>query len=79
MFGRTVSTFVDMTVLAVRDVPRQRRFGRDFVERTPISTSRLRHVERIAERVRRNEYSVDPDKVAAAILRRLLVGEGQCS
>jgi anti-sigma28 factor (negative regulator of flagellin synthesis) len=43
----------------------------------------MMHVERIMERVQRDEYAVDPEKVADAILRRLLVGEGvdvhQCS
>jgi hypothetical protein len=36
----------------------------------------MMHVQRIMERVQRDEYAVDPEKVADAILRRLLVGEG---
>jgi anti-sigma28 factor (negative regulator of flagellin synthesis) len=81
--GRAVTTYVHMTVLAVRDVRREGRFGRVSVrrapERTPTSESRMMHVERIMESVRRDEYAVDADKVAEAILRRLLTGEGQCS
>jgi anti-sigma28 factor (negative regulator of flagellin synthesis) len=34
------------------------------------------HVQRIMECVKRDEYAVDPEKVADAILRRLLVGDG---
>jgi anti-sigma28 factor (negative regulator of flagellin synthesis) len=39
------------------------------------------HVEEIMRRVERDDYTVDPNKVAEAILRRLLAGEGanQCS
>jgi hypothetical protein len=72
-----------MTVLAVRYAPQERRapgrFGRRLPERTPTSESRMIHVQQIMDAVRREEYAVDPDKVADAILRRLLVGEGQCS
>lgn len=41
------------------------------------------HVQQIMDRLERDEYAVDPEKVADAILRRLLVGDGfdpdQCS
>jgi anti-sigma28 factor (negative regulator of flagellin synthesis) len=70
--GRPVTTYVHMTALAVRETRQEgRRFGR--------SDRRARHVEQIMRRVERNEYTVDPHKVAEAILRRLLAGEGQCS
>jgi anti-sigma28 factor (negative regulator of flagellin synthesis) len=70
--GRTVTTYVHMTALAIREArPERRRFGR--------SDRRTTHAEHIMRRVERGEYTVDPHKVAEAILRRLLAGEGQCS
>ena len=67
-----------MTVLAVRHevkerpiVPgHRRRFGRN-------DESRTAHMHELRERIERDDYSVDADKVAAAILRRLL--DNQCS
>jgi anti-sigma28 factor (negative regulator of flagellin synthesis) len=34
-------------------------------------------MDQIRERLKRDEYAVDPQKVADAILRRLLVGESR--
>jgi anti-sigma28 factor (negative regulator of flagellin synthesis) len=54
-----------MTVLEVRHATTQRRrFGRS-------DKSRKAHVERLRERIERDDYAVDPQKVAAAIVRRL--------
>jgi len=55
-----------MTVLAVRhDTGRGRRFGRS-------DESRRMHMEELRERIELESYSVDPRKVADAIVRRLL-------
>jgi hypothetical protein len=70
------TTYVHMTVLAVRDAPRERRTGSRFGRRHA-------HMQEIVDRLERDEYVVDPEKVADAIVRRLLAGEGldtdQCS
>jgi hypothetical protein len=34
------------------------------------------HMQQIMERLERDDYAVDPQKVADAILRRLLIGDG---
>jgi len=70
---RSATRYVHMTVLAVRHevkerpiVPgHRRRFGRN-------DESRTAHMHELRERIERDDYSVDADKVAAAILRRLL-------
>ena len=74
---RSVTNHVHMTVLAVRHeakerptVPGHRRFGRH-------DESRTTHMQQLRDRIERDDYAVDPDKVAAAILRRLL--GNQCS
>jgi anti-sigma28 factor (negative regulator of flagellin synthesis) len=55
-----------MTVLAVRhQTGRGRRFGRS-------DESRRMHMEQLRERIELESYSVDPRKVADAIMRRLL-------
>lgn len=71
-WGRAVAgtTQVHMTVLATRP-SRHRRSGRRFLRDEPAPQD-------LRERVRRGEYEVDPDAVAAAILRRLAAGR-QCS
>lgn len=63
--GRPVTTYVHMTVLATRrETGTGRRFGHD--------RSRRMHMEQLRERIERDDYAVDPQKVADAILRRLL-------
>jgi anti-sigma28 factor (negative regulator of flagellin synthesis) len=55
-----------MTVLAVRyETGTGRRFGRS-------DESRRMHMEQLRERIELESYSVDPRKVADAIVRRLL-------
>jgi anti-sigma28 factor (negative regulator of flagellin synthesis) len=64
-----------MTALAVRYETTSRRFGRR-------DESRSTKMEQLRERIERDGYSVDPQKVADAILRRLLAEsrrEHQCS
>jgi hypothetical protein len=87
---RPVTTYVHMTVLAVRYAQQERRsspdpgtgnrFGRDVRqstgERSTTSESRTMHMQRIMDRLERDDYAVDPQKVADAILRRLLAGAG---
>jgi len=64
--GRAVTTYVHMTVLAVRPkIGTGRRFGRS-------DESRRTHMEELRERIELESYSVDPHKVADAIVRRLL-------
>jgi hypothetical protein len=62
---------IHMTVLAVRQQTRAAttapRTGRRFT-----SESRTAHMQEIKERLARDEYAVDPRKVAEAIVRRLL-------
>jgi anti-sigma28 factor (negative regulator of flagellin synthesis) len=56
-----------MTVLAVRPkIGNGRRFGRS-------DESRRTHMEQLRERIELESYSVDPHKVADAIVRRLLL------
>jgi hypothetical protein len=72
-----------MTVLAVRYAtterrsasgPTRRRFGRN-------DESRTKTMNHIRERIERDDYAVDPQKVADAIVRRLLseARRDQCS
>ena len=68
--GRPMTRYVHMTVLAVRpQTGTGRRFGRS-------DESRRTHMEELRERIELESYSVDPHKVADAIVRRLL-GERQ--
>ena len=63
--GRRVTSYIHMTVLAARrKTGTGRRFGHD--------PSRRMHMQQLRERIERDEYAVDPEKVADAILRRLL-------
>jgi hypothetical protein len=62
----SVTTYVHMTVLAVRhETGHGRRFARQ-------DESRRIDMELLRDRIERDEYSVDPDKVADAIVQRLL-------
>jgi len=65
--GRSVPTYVHMTVLAVRYEAdgRKRRFERRDEARTT-------QLEQLRERIASGEYAVDPEKVAEAIVRRLV-------
>jgi hypothetical protein len=64
--GRSVTTYLYMTVLAVRyQTGTARRFGRS-------DESRRMHMEQLRERIELDSYAVDPQKVADAIVRRLL-------
>ena len=65
--GRTGPTYVHMTVLDVRYEPggRKRRFERR-------DESRMIQLEQLRERIERGEYAIDPEKVADAVLRRLM-------
>jgi anti-sigma28 factor (negative regulator of flagellin synthesis) len=55
-----------MTLLAVRyETGTGRRFGRS-------DQSRRMHMEQLRERIERDGYAVDPQKVAEAIVRRLM-------
>jgi hypothetical protein len=77
-----------MTVLELRYASRHRvsprpgstrsRFGRDVhgdrVTTTPMTDSRMSKMEELRSRIERDQYSVDADKVADAILARLLAG-----
>ena len=68
--GPPVTTYVHMTVLAVRpSTGTGRRFGRS-------DESRRTHMEQLRERIELESYAVDPHKVADAIVRRLLTGSG---
>jgi len=63
--GRSVTNYVHMTALAVRyETGRRRRFERR-------DESRMAHIEQLRERIARDDYAVDPEKVADAIVRRL--------
>jgi len=63
---RPVTTYVHMTVLAVRyETGTGRRFGRS-------DESRRIHMEQLRERIELDGYAIDPHKVADAIVRRLL-------
>ena len=77
-----------MTVLELRYASRHRvvrvpgstrsRFGRDVhgdrVMTTPMTDSRMSKMEEIRERLERDAYTVDAEKVADAIVARLLAG-----
>ena len=64
--GRSVSTYVHMTALAVRyESGRLRRFERR-------DESRMIQMEQLRERIERDEYAIDAQKVADAIVRKLL-------
>ena len=77
-----------MTVLELRYASRHRvvrvpgstrsRFGRDVhgdrVITTPMTDSRTTKMEEIRARLERDAYTVDADKVADAIVARLLAG-----
>ena len=56
-----------MTALAVRyETGRRRRFERR-------DESRLMLIDQLRARIERDEYAVDPEKVADAILQRLML------
>ena len=77
-----------MTVLELRYASRHRvvrvpgstrsRFGRDVrgdrVITSPMTDSRMTKMEQIRSRIERDDYAVDPAKVADAILARLQAG-----
>jgi hypothetical protein len=77
-----------MTVLELRYASRHRvvhvpgstrsRFGRDVhgdrATTTPMTDSRMSKMEEIRERLEREAYTVDAEKVADAIVARLLAG-----
>ena len=77
-----------MTVLELRYASRHRvlrvpgstrsRFGRDVhgdrVTTTPMTDSRTSKMEEIRARIERDAYTVDAEKVADAIVARLLAG-----
>ena len=75
-----------MTVLELRYASRHRvarastrsRFGRDVhgdrVITTPMTDSRMIKMEEIRTRIERDAYTVDAEKVADAIVARLLAG-----
>ena len=60
--GPEMTTYIHMTALAARYEPGTgRRFGQ--------KGSRKAHMDQLRERIARGEYRVDPDAVAAAIIR----------
>jgi hypothetical protein len=77
-----------MTVLELRYASRHRvvrvpgstrsRFGRDVrgdrVINPPMTDSRMSKMEDLRARIERDDYTVDADKVADAIVARLLAG-----
>ena len=77
-----------MTVLELRYASRHRvvrvpgstrsRFGRDVhgdrVMTTPMTDSRMSKMQEIRARLERDDYTVDAEKVADAIVARLLAG-----
>ena len=77
-----------MTVLELRYASRHRvsprpvstrsRFGRDVhgdrVNTPPMTDSRMSKMEEIRTRIERDQYTVDAEKVADAIVARLLAG-----
>ena len=77
-----------MTVLELRYASRnrvsprpastRRRFGQDVhgdrVSTPPMTDSRMTKMEEIRSRIERDAYTVDADKVADAIVARLLAG-----
>ena len=63
---RPVTTYIHMTVLAVRyETGNGRRFGRS-------DESRRMHMQQLREQIELDSYAVDPHKVAEAIVRRLM-------
>jgi anti-sigma28 factor (negative regulator of flagellin synthesis) len=63
---RSVTTYVHMTALAVRyETGRARRFERR-------DEARMVQMEQLRERIERDDYAVDANKVADAIVRKLL-------
>ena len=61
-----MTTYVHMTVLTVEhETGTRRRFERR-------DESRMKQVQELRERIARNDYSVNAEKVAEAILRRLM-------
>jgi anti-sigma28 factor (negative regulator of flagellin synthesis) len=63
--GRAVTSYVHMTALAVRyESGRKRRFA---------SESRMARMEQLRALIERDDYAVDPEKVADAIVRRLML------
>jgi anti-sigma28 factor (negative regulator of flagellin synthesis) len=61
-----MTTYFHMTVLAVRyESGKARRFGRS-------DESRKMHMDQLRERIELDSYAIDPQKVADAIVRRLL-------
>ena len=63
---RSVTTYVHMTALAVRyESGRARRFERR-------DEARMVQMEQLRERIERDDYAVDANKVADAIVRKLL-------
>jgi anti-sigma28 factor (negative regulator of flagellin synthesis) len=61
-----MTTYVHMTALAVRyETGRTRRFERR-------DESRMALMDELRERIERDEYAVDADKVADAIVRKLM-------
>ena len=61
-----MTNYVHMTVLAVRyETGTRRRFERR-------DESRMMQMQELRERIERDDYSVDPEKVADAIVRRLM-------
>jgi anti-sigma28 factor (negative regulator of flagellin synthesis) len=63
---RPVPSYLHMTALAVRyESRRMRRFERR-------DESRMALIEQLRERIERDEYAVDPEKVADAIVRKLM-------
>jgi anti-sigma28 factor (negative regulator of flagellin synthesis) len=61
-----VTIYVHMTALAVRyESGRTRRFERR-------DEARMVQMQQLRERIERDEYAVDAEKVAAAIVRRLM-------
>lgn len=61
-----MTTYLHMTVLAVRH---ESGTGRRFA---PRDESTRIDMEMLRERIERDDYAVDPQKVADAIVRRLL-------
>jgi anti-sigma28 factor (negative regulator of flagellin synthesis) len=63
---RSVTSYVHMTVLAVRyETGSKRRFERR-------DESRMMQLEQLRERIENDDYAIDPEKVAEAVLRRLM-------
>ena len=61
-----MTTYVHMTVLTVEhETGKRRRFERR-------DESRMKRVQELRERIARDDYSVNAEKVAEAILRRLM-------